>query len=409
MIHTRQFKSDGNRLKLLVIDDDSDIAQLVAEVADREGFDAVHNSDPKNFSSLYSEDLDGIIIDLVMPGLDGIELIRSLAAMQFKGALILMSGLDPKVLQCSKKFALENGLRVTGLVSKPIKLPELKALLRGVCSVSISRKQITAETNLSTAEVVQGIASGQFISYYQPKINLNTGEFVGVEALARFCHPVQGIIEPDGFFPVIENAGLMEELTWTLVQEIFTQIGKWRKCGLIPDVSINLSAEILADLDLPEKLNDLARTVGASASQISIEVPETATVEDLGQAADTLLRLRVKGIGISLDDFGTGSSSFAQLSSLPVNELKIDRSFVAAACNNHEARSIVEMTVDLARRLGLNVVAEGVESAAEVDLLRKMGCHDAQGYYFAKPMPGDDLGQWLNRSARELISLFQRY
>lgn len=409
MTHPRQTERGGTRPRLLVVDDEWGIAQLVAEVAERAGFEALFTSDPKQFSSLYSPDIDGIIIDLVMPGMDGIELIRSLAEMRYPGALILMSGLDPKVLQCSMELAVESGLRVVGHVTKPIPLSVLKSLLDEICMTDVSPTSAHAKTDISADDLVRSMNSGQILSFYQPKIDLKTGEFAGVEALARLRHPSLGIIGPETFLPVAENAGLMEGLTWVIVDEIFQQIGTWREDGLIPNVSINMAPASFGDLGLPEKLEDRARAVGVSASQISIEVTESGSIADLGQMADSLIRLRVKGIGVSMDDFGTGHSTFTQLRSLPVNELKIDRSFVGAACHDDQARSIVEATINLGHRLGMNVVAEGVETLETVELLRQLGCNDGQGYFFGIPMHGSELGEWLEGLSGKFALPLQRY
>lgn len=405
MVTTSNTAADGARQqKLLVVDDEDGIAEIVGEIAQRAGFCSRYTSNPNEFPSLYSSDLDVIIIDLVMPGVDGVELIRSLANKRYQGALILMSGLDPKVLQCARELALESGLTVAGHVSKPFRSSELTALLSQIRPRTAAATNTVGGDLISVPELLMGMRQGEITSYYQPKINLKTGQFSGVEALVRWCHPLRGVIAPDEFLPIAESAGLMDRLTWIIVQDIFVQIGKWGSQDFFPKVSINFSASVLSDLAMPEKLDEFARRAGVAVSQISIEVTESAPIEELADALDSLIRLRMKGIGVSLDDFGTGYSSFTQLRSMPFNELKIDRSFVAAACHEHEARSIVETTVSLGHRLGLNVVAEGIESEEIIDLLRKLGCHDGQGYYFGKPMPGNKLSEWLTRLNESLSS-----
>ena len=235
---------------------------------------------------------------------------------------------------------------------------------------------------------------GELTMEFQPKIHIRTGVFSGVEALARWEDPESGPIPPSVFVAVAERSGLTDALTEWGLKAVVAQWARWRDQGLNVPVAFNISALSLRDVYLPDYIQKLCMQEGMPCEYLTVEVTESAT-QNVVRLLDTLTRFRLKGMGVSLDDFGTGYSSLLQLRQLPYSEIKIDRCFVADAARSKEARLIVRAIVDLAHGMGLVATAEGVEDVATLDLLREIGCDDAQGFLIARAMEGSKLADWL--------------
>lgn len=247
-------------------------------------------------------------------------------------------------------------------------------------------------------ELRYAIEHDALVLSYQPKISLKTGRAIGMEALVRWKHPVQGMIPPDQFIGAAEQTGLIKPLTLWVFKEAQRQCLTWYGAGLGIPVSINLSARNLLDPHLPDQLSELMRACGGAPDRLELEITESAIMTDTVRALDAIQRLRALGIRFAIDDFGIGYSSLAYLQQLPVDSIKIDKSFVSRMAQNPNDAIIVRSTIDLAHNLGLTVVAEGVENKTIWDLLVAQGCDIAQGYYISKPIPGDELPRWLRES-----------
>ena len=247
-------------------------------------------------------------------------------------------------------------------------------------------------------ELRHSIEKHELVLYYQPKIDLATGRTTGVEALVRWRHPQKGLILPDEFITLAEHTGFIKSLTLWVLNEGIRQYRVWRQAGIEVSVSVNLSARNLQDLQLPEQIAELLRTDGPKPGQLELEITESAIMADPARAMEILTRLRGMGIRFSIDDFGAGYSSLGYLKKLPVDEVKIDKSFVIGMAANEDDAVIVRSTIDLAHNLGLKVVAEGVESQKIWERLVAMGCDAAQGYYMCRPIPADELTRWLSES-----------
>jgi diguanylate cyclase (GGDEF)-like protein len=245
------------------------------------------------------------------------------------------------------------------------------------------------------AELRGAIEQGDLQLHYQPKIELVTGRIVGMEGLLRWNHPLRGPIPPQEFVALAERTGLITSLSRWVLGAALRQQGLWRADGLFMPVAVNLSMHDLHDSGLPDLVSQLLDQAGLPASVLEVEITESTLMADPERARTALTRLRDLGVRIAVDDFGTGYSSLAYLKELPVNELKIDRSFVRDVCAGGADLAIVESIVDLAHKLGLTVVAEGIEDAATRDVLARLGCDQAQGYYFARPMPADQITEML--------------
>ncbi|HLM06362.1 MAG TPA: EAL domain-containing protein [Blastococcus sp.] len=240
-----------------------------------------------------------------------------------------------------------------------------------------------------------GIAGGELVLHYQPKLELATGAIEGVEALVRWQHPTRGLLYPDAFIELAETAGLMSRLTSTVVDMALAQGRAWADQGCLLTVSVNVSPSNLVDEDFPAEVAGLLERHGLPAAALVLEVTESILMEDRERAVRVLTRLRDAGVGVSIDDYGTGYSSLAYLASLPVTELKLDRVFVSAMTGSSRAESIVTSTLQLAHALDLVLVAEGAEDQATVDALTTLGCDVVQGYHLSRPLPPEQLWAWL--------------
>jgi EAL domain-containing protein (putative c-di-GMP-specific phosphodiesterase class I) len=245
------------------------------------------------------------------------------------------------------------------------------------------------------------LANDEFLPFFQPKVSLAGGAVQGAEALARWQHRERGIVMPHAFIGPLEEGECIEALTWNMLRKSAAFCREWRAAsGLNVSISVNLSVKSLADEQLAERVTELVRGEGLDPRHMVIEVTESATTSKIGRALENLSRLRMKGFGLSIDDYGTGYSSMQQLIRIAFTELKIDRSFVANAATQRSARVILESSLEMARKLNISSVAEGVETQQHWELLGELGCELAQGYFIARPMPGDSLLTWVAKRAR---------
>jgi len=247
-------------------------------------------------------------------------------------------------------------------------------------------------------ELRQAIEKSQFVFYYQPKIRLDTGEVTGVEALVRWQHPRDGLVLPEVFIPLMEQTGMLRALTPWILSEAMLQARAFQDLDYPVTVSLNLSVRDLQDPQLVETVTEQLQAHGVSPERLEIEITESALMSERERVQDTLARLSAMGLKIMIDDFGIGYSSLAYLKNLPVDGIKVDRSFVTAMTRNDNDAAIVHASVDLAHNLGLEVVAEGIETEDVLHRLRELGCDAGQGLYISRPLTADDLLLWLQRS-----------
>jgi diguanylate cyclase (GGDEF)-like protein len=246
------------------------------------------------------------------------------------------------------------------------------------------------------ADLRHAVERGELALHYQPKAELMTGRVSGVEALLRWNHPEHGLIPPDEFIPIAEHTGLIRPLTSWVLNEAVQQARQWSLKGVHLSMAVNLSVRSLMDGGLPDEVANALANASMDATSLILEITESTIMADPNRAIAILRRLSDQGISLAIDDFGTGYSSLAYLKRLPVNEVKVDRSFVMNMATDQDDLVIVRSTVDLARNLGLRVVAEGVEDSASWDRLRVLGCDAVQGYHLARPMPAKDFHGWLD-------------
>lgn len=385
---------------LMVIDDEQDICELVSDVAEMIGFTSDQCSVLNDLAELELVPMPDILaLDLSMPEVDGIEIINHLGSLPNKPQLILMTGFERSVLDGAHKLADRLDVPVLGQLNKPFSIQMLKELLEKPLETNElragSHKAKPVMSTFNPAEIPAAIRQGQFITYYQPQIDLKTGDLHGVEALVRWHHP-KGLIMPDDFLPEIESNQQILPLTESVIEQSMQQMIRWREAGLPPlQTSINLSAAYLSDLDLPGLMLRLLKDFSIPPELITFEITERIGLNDNNQSVlDTLTRLRLKGFYLSIDDFGTGYSSLAQLNQLPFNEIKIDKSFIFHMMSSPISRTIVESSISLAQQLNVRCVAEGIETDEIRSVLQTMGCDIGQGYHYSKALPPDDFIQW---------------
>ncbi len=242
---------------------------------------------------------------------------------------------------------------------------------------------------------MDGLDAEQFEPFYQPKIDLMTNRVKGAEALARWRHPNFGIVLPYAFISLLEDANQISELTWIILAKSARDCLNWRAAGFDLNVSVNLSVKMLEDPATADAITWQVAQQGLDPKHMILEVTESAAMGSVGQVLENLIRLRIKGFGLSIDDYGTGYSSMQQLTRIPFTELKIDQSFVMHATRQASSRKILESSLEMARKLGISSVAEGAETAEDWNLLRECGCDIAQGYFIARPMEATAFPEWV--------------
>jgi EAL domain-containing protein (putative c-di-GMP-specific phosphodiesterase class I)/FixJ family two-component response regulator len=385
--------------RLLVLDDDAAVAHTVGFVAMSRGFEVRSTSSAQEFFDCVERwSPTHIAVDLVMPGMDGIEILRALANAGCTARIIVMSGVGAKILEAASQVARERGLRIGGILPKPFKPAALRALLED-SPESASHPQVATARDAvgpTESELEQALREDQFVLHYQPKVLLATRRAAGVEALVRWQHPRLGTIGPERFVPMAERSARMDRLTHRITERA---LAWFAPLDARLSLAINISARNLDDVSFADVMHEQCRRHDVPPERVVLELTETSAMQDAAAALDILTRLRLKGFRLSIDDFGTGWSTMTQLSKLPVSELKVDRSFVASMATSGESRKIVDSTISLARSLGLATVAEGVEDAATADLLSALGCDFAQGYLFARPMEGTAAAHWLDENS----------
>lgn len=384
-------------MNILVVDDDPFICRLMSRQLQTLGFAQVELCERARAAVEHLECDPGavglIFCDLQMPEMDGVEFIRHLVRLDYPGALVLVSGEDQRILQSAERLARAHRLRVAGTLYKPVSNDQLQRLLQSLPSAC--QEHIAAGTSYAAEELAEAIARGQLVNHYQPKVDLRSATVVGVETLVRWQHPRDGLVYPDRFITVAEDHCLIDALTRAVLQRALHDARDWQARGYSLQLAVNVSMNNLERLDFPEFVEHAALAAGVAPSLLTLEITESQLMSNRQAALDILTRLRLKRVGLSIDDFGTGHSSLAQLRDIPFTELKIDRGFVHGAWRDSSLRSILSASLDMARKLGMKSVAEGVEDRADWNHLREAGCDVAQGWFVARAMPAEQLPDWL--------------
>ncbi len=390
----------ANAITVLVVDDDPFVCKWFVRQLNSLGYGEVSACVSARDAILVLEAASGafdlVFCDLQMPDMDGVEFVRYLVQSNYKGGLVLISGEDQRILQTAEKLAQGRNLNVLGALKKPATPAQLQKILANSLAATAQRRDNAEAHSYVAADLELAIAGGQLVNHYQPKVELASGKVIGVETLVRWQHPRHGLVPPERFIRLAESAGLIEALTHAVLNGALRQSRQWHNSGLDLRLAINISMLSLSDISFPDIIAGLAAEAGVAVSTVVLEITESTLMKDPIASLDILTRLRLKGFGLSIDDFGTGHSSLVQLRDVPFNELKIDGGFVHGAWNNSSTKAIFDASLGLARQLKITAVAEGVEDRADWNFLRKAGCDLAQGDFIGKPMPGGRLAEWIS-------------
>lgn len=394
---------EKNMLSILLVDDDPFVVNIAVKVLNRLGHDNIETASNGKaaleklitHNNLYNI----IILDLNMPEMDGVEFMGHANSCNFNGGIILLSGEDKRMLETAIALARTHKLNVLGALTKPLNLGVLKNLLNKFDPVTKQVEQYSPQKPITEEELRDGIkGSGKNEPFlvFQPKVSIKTGEIVSVETLARWRHAERGILGPDTFIPLAEKTGLIDELSYEIYRKAIIQSSEWALAGRNLTIAINFSVNSFLKRDFTEFLVETANKYGVEFDQIILEITETQAMTIAVDCLEALIGMRLKRFALSIDDFGTGNSSMAQLKDIPFTELKVDRAFVNGAANNTSALAILETSIHLAKKLGMSIVAEGAETREDWDLVEQLGCDYVQGYYCAKPMGNEDLIKFMD-------------
>ena len=400
------------RIEAVLIVDDSNVQRLHCAALCREfGIEKIYQAGNGREALAQLGALDPqpsvLLVDLEMPTMDGPELLEELQRLGIAIPIIVLSSRERILLDSVLDMGNAMGLRVLAAVQKPLRADTLHGALQNLRTTIVERRS-NSRLPIDVESLRAAIDNNDIFVHYQPKVDVRTGILRGVEALARWRHPEFGFVPPDQFIPLAERNDLIHPLTIQVMNQAMLQTAGWHARGLHISVAINLSPLLLERSDLAREIFSLSQSHGLASDQVVLEVTESSLVTQIGVALGVLARLRIKGFGLSIDDYGTGFSSLQQLARIPFTELKIDRSFVRHAPERESLQVILRSALDLANRLGLVAVAEGVETLEEWRLLQQFGCTMGQGWLIGKPMPATEIGSWLRTHRGQLDSLRAR-
>ncbi len=388
-------------IRAIIVDDDAIARRLAAGVLRNLGvnpeFEAADGLEALARIRQKDSQIDLALCDLEMDGMDGVEFLSQLGAECPGMSVVLLSGMEKSLIESVEGMARSSGLRVLGALQKPVDRDKLSGL---IARMSAAHSTISASgdagTLITVEDIARGLAEKQFVPYFQPKIDLTSGNVTGVEALVRWRHPQLGLVPPNRFIPLLEDSGQIVELTWFMLESSMRTLAEWLPKGLDISVSVNVTVDFLEEFAVTENIIALAQNLNAPPQRVTLEITESTAATHVLTVIGNLARLRMRGFGQAIDDFGTGYASMQQLSRIPFNELKVDRSFVSGAARYPNLRTILESSLNLGRRLGLKTVAEGIETMDELKLVRSIGCDTAQGFLFAKPMEAGQFLRWVS-------------
>lgn len=385
-------------MSILLIDDDPFYSQLAVEVLNKLGFDevAVANDGTTGLNQLTGTGLhfDVVICDLNMPEMNGVEFIRHASQTGFNGGIILLSGENKRMLETAYGVAKTHDANILGAMAKPIDPEELRQAMGRLEPNGNSKRSFVPQAPITETQLRDGIAGSatdEVKLVFQPKIEVATGKIVGVETLARWWNKDRGILGPGAFIPLAEERALIDDLTNTIYRKAVEQAAQWQAENIDLRTAINFSVNSFSRQEFCDFLIEVVQESAIDPSCLILEITETQAMSIAVDCLESIIGMRLNRFGLSIDDFGTGNSSLAQLKNIPFTELKVDRAFVNGASQNGSALAILEASISLARKLEMVVVAEGVETREDWDLVEQLGVDYVQGFYCARPMTNEEL------------------
>ncbi|MDG6772714.1 EAL domain-containing protein [Thiomicrorhabdus sp. ZW0627] len=390
-------------VQVLIMDDESEYGELISDIAESMNLKAVASTDGNQFEELMTDDVQLVFLDLHMPERDGIELLRVLSDQGYQGGVVLMSGFDEAVLSTAHELAEKHGLNLREPLTKPFRMQQIVDVFNNE-NLSPANADHGVDLNsevvalLPPEELQAAIDEGRIIMHYQPQVSLKTYQVIGFEALVRLVDTEGALVYPDHFILTAEQSELIDQLTEIVIEQVLDDYSsELKKFGPVT-VSINVSALNLKDLNFPDRLNQAVKDRDIDARNIVVEITESSVFSDEKTNLDILTRLRLKNFKLSIDDFGTGAAVLDYIKRFPFTELKIDKSFIDNLLSNYKNQLLVKNTIEIAHGLNMDVVAEGVEDWETVQYLKSAGCNLAQGYYFSRPLPLQELIESLTQS-----------
>ena len=385
-----------DNLHVLVLEDETVDMEIACSTLRKLGVARISNCTEGNqaLAVLRTYEPDILICDLTLPGMDGISFLRLAAENSYRGGVILLSAVDRSVIKAAENLVKAYGLNLLGSLRKPVVENEMLQVLAKQLPLPVENQATSKIALLNFTELQNGLVEDRIEVLYHPKINLKTGKVVGAECLARWRHPVRGLLGPGAFVSVMETHGMIDELSKIILEKSAAQLRKWYNQGHQLKLAVNVSMDNLNQLNLPEQFESILQHVGIRPSQYILELTETRLMENLTVSLEILTRLRLKGFGLSIDDFGTGFSTMENLKQLPFTELKIDRAFVNGASFDDASKAILNSSIQLGKIFHLNLVAEGVETQQDWDFIADSGCDEVQGYFIAQAMSADQFIEW---------------
>lgn len=375
--------------RLLIIDEDAASARTVERVAIELGFEVLGTANAASSTSLAGAwRPSAVVVGVDGPGNDGVAALGGLAAANCTAPVILVGGIDRRKVEAARRFGTTRGLTVEAVLEKPIGLHGLRDRL--------SRLQPSAKPDLS-ADLAAAVPGQNLFLEYQPKYAVGSGRMVGAEALVRWRHPVHGVIQPADFLGMAEGADLIPLVTDWVFARCVEQAAAWQRAGIELEVAVNITVPDLRDTRLPERFEELCRAAGVAPSRVVLELAEAGAMRHGAEVAAVLDRLRRKGFQLALDNFGSGWFSLVQLRKLPLTQLKLDRSLVIGLADDTDLKAVAAIIVDLARKLGLKSVAQGVQERETLDFLEATGCDMAQGHYMSPAVAPERIAELAGR------------
>lgn len=378
---------------ILILDDDEMFQSLAAALCAEVGLTPHIAQGPADFQAAARDNPEFVMVDLMMPGIDGVQVLSYIADHELSSKVILVSSAEPRLLQACKAFADMAGVPIIGVLSKPFWVEELKELIES----DDAREDHSHPAKTLPERTVEKLIAGNHVQMqYQPKVDLVSGRVSGVEALARLVNPKNGqLITPDRFIHAAERPRLVEPFTRRIVDQVMVHLRMWNKdTAQHLRAAVNLPMRVLETETLPDWIRARARHHEITPDQLQFEITEHSVAGKFMTVLKVALRLRLASVGISIDDFGFGFSSEERLRQLPSTELKIDASLIAQL-PHPKAKARIQEAVALARDLKVDVVAEGVETPEQAGLAANLGCDQAQGFYYAKPMNHYEVTGWI--------------
>ena len=346
------------------------------------------------FQESYTPVVHIAIIDIALTGMDGLELIRNLAAMNCRARVIIIGSLDNNLLFTVETMAQAYGLELLGTLAKPVHEQPLRELIEHYVPPPAPSIRKPGPT-FSFAQVGEGLQARQFEPYFQPKIKLETGHIKGLEVFARWVHPEHGVLGPSAFIDALEQNNRIDFLDWCMIEQSVERCRQFQDQSLPVEISINVAPETLAHPAFMQQIGACVDRHGVMPMYLTFEMPESSVLTNDPSFLERLVRLRMAGYGLAIDDYGTGRSNLQLLARVPFTELKIDRSFVDGASRRRALGTVLSSCLGLAKSLDRESCAVGVETRQDWDFLQGLGCTYAQGYHIARPMQAEAFPGWV--------------